>query len=171
MWVMYDYVISGGTLVDGTGAAPVTGDVAIKDGVIAEVGGAITGAAKETIDADGAIVTPGWVDLHTHYDGQVSWDTEMAPSSHNGVTTVVMGNCGVGFAPVPPGQEQALIELMEGVEDIPGSALFEGMEWGQWETFPEYMDAMDPDSTFVGNGGDHVAVFGGAMVAGLPLAL
>lgn len=140
MVTMYDYVISGGTLVDGTGAAPVTGDVAVKDGVIAEVGGSISGAAKETIDADGAIVAPGWVDLHTHYDGQVSWDTEMAPSSHNGVTTVVMGNCGVGFAPVPPGEEQALIELMEGVEDIPGSALFEGMEWGQWETFPEYMD-------------------------------
>ena len=119
---------------------PETGDIAIKDGVIAEVGGKITGRAVRTIDADGAVVTPGWVDLHTHYDGQVSWDTEMAPSSHNGVTTIVMGNCGVGFAPVHDGQEKELIELMEGVEDIPGAALHEGMEWGQWETFPEYLN-------------------------------
>lgn len=137
---MYDYVIKGGTVVDGTGAAPFTGDVAVKDGTIAEVGAAISEGAAETIDADGALVTPGWVDVHTHYDGQVSWDSEMAPSSHNGVTTVVMGNCGVGFAPVPPGQEKQLIELMEGVEDIPGSALHEGMDWGAWETFPEYLD-------------------------------
>ncbi len=137
---MYDFVIRGGLLVDGTGAAPVTGDLAIAGGRIVEVGGRIDGAARETIDADGALVAPGWVDLHTHYDGQVSWDDEIAPSSHNGVTTVVMGNCGVGFAPVPPGEEQALIELMEGVEDIPGSALYEGMEWGRWETFPEYLD-------------------------------
>jgi N-acyl-D-aspartate/D-glutamate deacylase len=137
---MYDYVIKGGTLVDGTGAAPETGDIAVQDGTIVEVGGSITGAAGETIDADGALVTPGWVDLHTHYDGQVSWDSEMAPSSHNGVTTVIMGNCGVGFAPVNPGNEKELIELMEGVEDIPGSALYEGMDWGSWETFPEYMD-------------------------------
>ena len=86
------------------------------------------------------VVTPGWVDVHTHYDGQVSWDDEMAPSSHNGVTTVVMGNCGVGFAPVAPGREMELIELMEGVEDIPGSALHEGMDWGEWQSFPEYMD-------------------------------
>ena len=119
---------------------PETGDLAIKDGVIAEVGGKITGHAARTIDADGAVVTPGWVDLHTHYDGQVSWDTEMAPSSHNGVTTIVMGNCGVGFAPVHDGHEKELIELMEGVEDIPGAALHEGMEWGQWETFPEYLN-------------------------------
>lgn len=137
---MYDYVIKGGTVVDGTGAAPATADVAVTDGKIVEVGGSISGAARETIDADGALVTPGWVDVHTHYDGQISWDSEMAPSSHNGVTTVVMGNCGVGFAPVPPGQEQELIELMEGVEDIPGSALHEGMDWGAWETFPEYLD-------------------------------
>ena len=140
---MYDHLIKGGTLVDGTGGAPVRGDVAVKDGVIVEVGEQISGRANEVIDADGAIVTPGWVDLHTHYDGQVSWDEEIAPSSHNGVTTVVMGNCGVGFAPVPPGEEQALIELMEGVEDIPGAALHEGMEWGSWETFPEYMDYLD----------------------------
>ncbi len=137
---MYDYVIAGGTLVDGTGAAPKTGDVAVKDGVIVEVGDSISGPAQETIDADGALVTPGWVDVHTHYDGQVSWDTEMAPSSHNGVTTAIMGNCGVGFAPVPPGEEMTLIELMEGVEDIPGAALHEGMEWGRWETFPQYLD-------------------------------
>jgi len=137
---MFDYLIKGGTLVDGTGTAPVTGDVAVKDGLIAEVGGSISGAAAATIDADGALVTPGWVDVHTHYDGQVSWDDELAPSSHNGVTTIVMGNCGVGFAPVAPGKEEALIELMEGVEDIPGAALHEGMEWGSWKSFPEYMD-------------------------------
>ncbi len=137
---MYDYVIKGGTIVDGTGAARRTGDVAVVDGRIAEVGGSITTAARQVIDADGAIVTPGWVDVHTHYDGQVCWDSALAPSADNGVTTVVMGNCGVGFAPVPPGREKELIELMEGVEDIPGSALYEGMEWGAWETFPEYMD-------------------------------
>ena len=137
---MFDCLIKGGTLVDGTGKEGETGDIAIADGVIVEVGGRISGSSKRTIDADGALVTPGWVDLHTHYDGQVSWDTEIAPSSHNGVTTVVMGNCGVGFAPVRKGQEKELIELMEGVEDIPGSALHEGMEWGQWETFPEYLD-------------------------------
>ena len=137
---MFDYLIKGGTLVDGTGVAPVTGDVAVKDGVIIEVGGSISGAAAETIDADGALVAPGWVDVHTHYDGQVSWDDELAPSSHNGITTIVMGNCGVGFAPVVPGQEHELIELMEGVEDIPGAALHEGMDWGAWQSFPEYMD-------------------------------
>ena len=137
---MFDCIIKGGTLIDGLGSEPQTGDVAIKDGIITEVGGKLDGLAKRVIDADGAIVTPGWVDLHTHYDGQVSWDTEMAPSSHNGVTTIVMGNCGVGFAPVHEGQEKELIELMEGVEDIPGSALHEGMEWGEWKTFPEYLD-------------------------------
>ncbi len=137
---MYDYVIKGGTIVDGTGQARCTGDVAVADGRIVEVGGSITAAARQVVDADGAIVTPGWVDVHTHYDGQVCWDSALAPSADNGVTTVVMGNCGVGFAPVPPGREQELIELMEGVEDIPGSALYEGMEWGAWETFPEYMD-------------------------------
>ena len=139
---MHDYVIKGGQLIDGSGAAPENGDVAVKDGLIVEIGGTITGAATETIDADGDIVTPGWVDVHTHYDGQVSWDSEMAPSSHNGVTTVVMGNCGVGFAPVQPGAEQTLIELMEGVEDIPGAALHEGMDWGSWQTFPDYLDYM-----------------------------
>ncbi len=137
---MHDIVIKNGTLVDGTGSPPVSGDVAVRDGRIAAVGGSINGEARRTIDADGALVTPGWVDVHTHYDGQVSWDSEMAPSSHNGVTTVVMGNCGVGFAPAAPGNEDVLIELMEGVEDIPGAALSEGMDWGAWETFPEYMD-------------------------------
>ena len=137
---MLDYVIRGGTIVDGTGTPPVTGDVGVRDGVIVSVGGSITEAANETIDADGAVVTPGWVDVHTHYDGQVSWDDVMDPSAGNGATTIVMGNCGVGFAPVRPGGEQTLIELMEGVEDIPGTALYEGMEWGQWESFPDYMD-------------------------------
>ena len=137
---MFDYVIKGGTIVDGTGADRRQGDIAVRDGVIAQVGGSITAPAKEIIDADGAIVTPGWVDVHTHYDGQVSWDDVMDPSAGNGATTVVMGNCGVGFAPVRPGGEKSLIELMEGVEDIPGTALYEGIEWGSWESFPEYMD-------------------------------
>mgnify|MGYP001364843132 CR=1 FL=1 len=137
---MFDHVIRGGTIVDGTGAAGVRGDVGVRDGRIVQVGGSITEAASNVIDADGAIVTPGWVDVHTHYDGQVSWDEEMDPSAGNGVTTVVMGNCGVGFAPVRPGEEKMLIELMEGVEDIPGTALYEGIEWGRWESFPEYLD-------------------------------
>ncbi len=137
---MYDIVIKNGTLIDGTNSAPVGGDLAIQDGKIAEVGGTITAGSRRSIDADGAIVTPGWIDVHTHYDGQVSWDSEIAPSSHNGVTTIVMGNCGVGFAPVSPGTEQTLIELMEGVEDIPGAALHEGMDWGQWESFADYLD-------------------------------
>ena len=140
---MHDYILKGGTIVDGQGGAPFTGDVAIKDGTIAAVGGAITAAARETVDADGCIVAPGWVDVHTHYDGQVAWDDTIDPSASNGVTTVVMGNCGVGFAPVPPGGEKALIELMEGVEDIPGTALYEGMPWGAWETFPQYLDFLD----------------------------
>ena len=137
---MTDYVIKGGTLVDGTGASPATGDIAVADGVITEVGGTIEPGDAQVIDADGALVTPGWVDVHTHYDGQVSWDAEMDPSASNGVSTIVMGNCGVGFAPVPAGGEKELIELMEGVEDIPGTALYEGMEWGNWETFPEFLD-------------------------------
>ena len=137
---MFDTIIRNGTIYDGLGGAPFTGDIAFKDGVIQEIGANIGGEAENEIDAEGHIVTPGWIDVHTHYDGQVSWDTEMAPSSHNGTTTVVMGNCGVGFAPVHSGEEKALIELMEGVEDIPGTALYEGIEWGKWETFPEYMD-------------------------------
>jgi N-acyl-D-amino-acid deacylase len=136
---VYDVIITGGTIVDGTGAPATTGDVAIRDGVIVEVG-AVSGSARRTIDADGALITPGWVDIHTHYDGQVSWDDTIDPSFSNGVTTAVMGNCGVGFAPVRPGSERELIELMEGVEDIPGTALYEGMEWGRWESFGEYLD-------------------------------
>ena len=136
---MYDVLIKGGRVVDGTGIAARTADVAIKDGRIAEIGD-LSGKAKQTVDADGALVTPGWVDVHTHYDGQVSWDTAMDPSFSNGVGTVVMGNCGVGFAPVRPGTEKDLIELMEGVEDIPGAALTDGIEWGRWESFTEYMD-------------------------------
>ncbi len=136
---MHDYLIRNATVVDGTGDTPYTGDVAIKDGVIAAVG-KVNEAASEVIDADGACVAPGWVDVHTHYDGQVSWDDAIEPSFSHGVTSIVMGNCGVGFAPCPPGHEQQMIELMEGVEDIPGTALHEGIEWGRWETFPEYID-------------------------------
>ncbi len=136
---MYDIVIRGGSVVDGTGSPQRGADVAIQDGLVVDVG-SVTGAARREIDADGALVTPGWVDVHTHYDGQVSWDDAIDPSFSNGVTTVVMGNCGVGFAPVAPGAEQELIELMEGVEDIPGAALAEGIEWGRWESFPEYLD-------------------------------
>ncbi|MBV9283986.1 MAG: amidohydrolase family protein, partial [Acidimicrobiia bacterium] len=112
---MHDVVIRGGTVVDGTGAPSRTADVAVDEGVITEVGRVDEGARRE-IDADGLLVTPGWVDIHTHYDGQVTWDPELTPSSWHGVTTVVMGNCGVGFAPVQPGAEAFLIELMEGVE-------------------------------------------------------
>jgi N-acyl-D-aspartate/D-glutamate deacylase len=136
---VYDYLIRNAQIVDGTGGAPFSGDIAIEDGKIAAVGDA-EGRAKETIDAHGAYATPGWVDVHTHYDGQVSWDDTLDPSFSHGVTSIVMGNCGVGFAPCPPGGEQRMIELMEGVEDIPGTALYEGIEWGRWETFPEYID-------------------------------
>ena len=138
---MYDLVIRGGTLIDGTGAARFTGDIAINDGLIAAVGD-VSGQAREEIDASSLIVTPGWVDIHTHYDGQATWDPVLAPSSWHGVTTVVMGNCGVGFAPVKPADRKFLIELMEGVEDIPGAALSEGIDW-QWESFPEYLDALE----------------------------
>ncbi|MBW2274859.1 MAG: amidohydrolase family protein [Deltaproteobacteria bacterium] len=137
----YDLLIRGGTLVDGTGSAPRKGDVAIKDGRIAAVGEVADGADR-VLDAEGLTVTPGFVDIHTHYDGQATWDPQLAPSCYHGVTTVVMGNCGVGFAPVRPGQENFLIELMEGVEDIPGTALHEGIDWA-WESFPEYLDALE----------------------------
>ena len=140
---MYDLKITGGTIVDGTGADRFQGDVAVKDGVIVAVShGPLDGEAAETIDATGMLVTPGFVDVHTHYDGQATWDPILEPSSGHGVTTIVAGNCGVGFAPVRPGAEQWLIGLMEGVEDIPGTALSEGMDW-TWETFPEYLDALD----------------------------
>ena len=136
---MFDTVIRGAQIVDGDGGAPFSGDIAIQDGLIQAVG-RVDGRGREEIQADGAVATPGWVDVHTHYDGQVSWDDTLDPSFSHGVTSVVMGNCGVGFAPAPPGGEQRLIELMEGVEDIPGTALYEGIEWGRWETFPEYLD-------------------------------
>ncbi len=138
---MHDLVLSGGTIVDGTGAPTRVADIAISNGVITEIG-KVDGNAHRRVDADGLIVAPGWVDIHTHYDGQVTWDPEVSPSSWHGATTIVMGNCGVGFAPRRPGGEQFLIELMEGVEDIPGSALNEGIDW-QWESFPEYLDTVD----------------------------
>ena len=136
-----DLVVRGGNVVDGTGGAPRTADVAVRGGVVVEVG-RVTDRARRVIDADGALVTPGFVDIHTHYDGQVTWDSHLLPSAGHGVTTVVMGNCGVGFAPVRPGDEQKLIELMEGVEDIPGAALHEGLPW-DWESFAELLDSMD----------------------------
>ena len=136
---MLDTIIKGGRIIDGLGGQPYSGDIGVKDGVIVEIGGEISSAADKLINADGAIVTPGFVDIHTHFDGQVSWDDKMDPSFSHGVTSVVMGNCGVGFAPVPPGGERDLIEVMEGVEDIPGTALYEGIPWGAWETFPEYL--------------------------------
>jgi N-acyl-D-amino-acid deacylase len=139
---VHELVIRGGTLVDGTGAPSRTADVAVDDGRITEVGQLGDATAHRVIDADGLLVTPGFVDVHTHYDGQITWDPMLTPSCWHGVTSVVMGNCGVGFAPVRPGSEDWLIQLMEGVEDIPGSALSEGMTWG-WETFPQYLDALD----------------------------
>src|SRR3954453_12970322 len=141
---MFDLKIVGGTVVDGTGADRFTGDIGVKDGKIVAVkrGGGLDGDAAETVDATGKLVTPGFVDIHTHYDGQATWDELLEPSSGHGVTTVVAGNCGVGFAPVRPGDEDWLISLMEGVEDIPGTALHEGIDWS-WETFPEYLDALD----------------------------
>jgi N-acyl-D-aspartate/D-glutamate deacylase len=137
----FDLAIVGGTLVDGTGAAPRRADVGVRDGRIVEVG-LLDGGASRTIDADGAIVTPGFVDLHCHYDGQAAWDVEMLPSAVHGVTTAVLGNCGVGFAPVRARDHARLIRLMEGVEDIPGSALAEGLDY-RWETFAEYLAALD----------------------------
>lgn len=154
----YDLIIRNGTIVDGTGAPRFAGDVAVKDGLIAAIG-TVRGDAMREIDAGGKIVAPGWVDIHTHYDGQATWDAEMAPSSWHGVTTVVMGNCGVGFAPAAPDRHEWLIRLMEGVEDIPGTALAEGMKW-DWETFPEYLDALErlPRTVDVGTHVPHGAV-------------
>ena len=137
---MYDLIVRGGLIVDGSGEAPREGDVAVTDGQIVAVG-RVEGEAREEIDAQGLAVTPGFVDIHTHYDGQVTWDAHLTPSCWHGVTTAVFGNCGVGFAPVRPNERDYLISLMEAVEDIPGSALAEGIEW-EWETFPEFMDAV-----------------------------
>lgn len=137
---MHDIVIKGGRVVDGTLAAPRTQDIAIRDGHIVEMG-RVTGPAKQTIDANGAAVTPGFIDVHTHYDGQITWDDRLEQSFPHGVTTVIAGNCGVGFAPVKPEHRQELVELMEGVEDIPGVTLTEGMSW-DWRTFSDYMDRL-----------------------------
>lgn len=137
---MHDLVIRGGTIVDGTGNEPVTGDISVKDGTIVAVGGKAGPAARE-INADGALITPGWVDIHTHYDGQATWDADLTPSCWHGVTTTVFGNCGVGFAPVKQGSEPYLINLMEGVEDIPEIVLSEGIDF-RWESFPEFMDVL-----------------------------
>jgi len=138
---MHDLVIRNGTVVDGTGAPARRADVAIDDGRVSAVG-EVADAGREEIDAAGKLVTPGFVDIHTHYDGQVVWDPEITPSSWHGVTTVVMGNCGVGFAPVKPDRHEFLISVMEGVEDIPGAALSEGVTF-EWESFPEYLDAVE----------------------------
>jgi N-acyl-D-aspartate/D-glutamate deacylase len=137
---VHDLVIRGGSVVDGTGAPARTADVAVTDGVITQVG-RVDGLTRQELDADGLVVTPGFVDVHTHYDGQATWDPHLTPSCWHGVTTAVLGNCGVGFAPVRPDRHDWLIGLMEGVEDIPGTALAEGIRW-QWESFPEYLDAL-----------------------------
>jgi N-acyl-D-aspartate/D-glutamate deacylase len=159
----YDVIIRGGTVVDGTGAAPRTADVAISDGMIAEVG-RVSGSARRTIDADGLTVTPGFVDIHTHFDGQATWDPHLTPSCWHGVTTAILGNCGIGFAPVRADRHDWLIELMEGVEDIPGSALAEGIKW-EWETFGEYLDALErmPRAVDIGTQIPHAAVRGYVM--------
>ena len=137
---MHDLIVQGGTIVDGTGRPSCSGDVAVTDGRISGVGSDL-GQARRTLKADGLVVTPGWVDVHTHYDGQASWDPLLAPSLWHGVSTVVMGNCGVGFAPVVPDRREGLMAMMESVEDIPFQALSAGIDW-QWETFPEYLDAL-----------------------------
>jgi len=137
----FDIVIRGGEIHDGSGRPAQVGDVAIRDGLIAAIGQGL-GAGREEIDARGRIVTPGFVDLHTHYDGQVTWANRLTPSSGHGVTTAVMGNCGVGFAPCKPDEHALLVEVMEGVEDIPEVVMTAGLPWN-WETFPEYLDAVD----------------------------
>lgn len=138
---MHDLLITNGTVVDGTGAERFVADIAVDGETIVAIGTDL-GPAHRTIDAAGMIVTPGWVDIHTHYDGQLTWDPDLAPSSINGVTSLVVGNCGVGFAPARPDNRQYLIELLEGVEDIPGAALAEGLQW-EWESFPEFLDALE----------------------------
>ena len=160
---MADLIIRGGTVIDGTATPGRVADVAITDGTITAVGTldepSIVGTAAREIDADGLLVTPGFVDIHTHFDGQVTWDPIVAPSSLHGVTTIAMGNCGVGFAPAAPDRHAWLISLLEGVEDIPGTALAEGLTW-DWETFPEYLDSLDakPHTVDIGAHVPHAAV-------------
>ncbi|HUB13950.1 MAG TPA: amidohydrolase family protein [Acetobacteraceae bacterium] len=137
----FDLVIRNGTVIDGTGAAPIDADVGIA-GKRIEAIGKIAGSGAEEIDARGKLVTPGFVDIHTHYDAQAIWDSHLAPSSWHGVTTAVFGNCGVGFAPCRPADREKLVELMEGVEDIPGAVMHEGLQW-EWESFPQYLDALE----------------------------
>ncbi|MES2974741.1 MAG: amidohydrolase family protein [Pseudomonadota bacterium] len=155
---MLDTAIRGAMIVDGSGGAPHAGDIGIRDGKIAQVGGK-AGAARRDINANGALATPGWVDVHTHYDGQVTWDPYLSPSTQHGVTTAVMGNCGVGFAPVKPDRREWLISVMEGVEDIPGTVLNEGIQW-DWESFPQYLDSLagKPRALDVGAQVPHSAV-------------
>ena len=137
---MHDLIIRNAKIVDGTGAPAFLGDVILDDGLIHSVTapGEAPTDARRIVEANGDLLVPGFVDIHTHYDGQVCWDKQVTPSSWHGVTTVVMGNCGVGFAPVRPGGQDELVSLMESVEDIPGTALHEGVSWN-WETFPEYL--------------------------------
>ena len=137
----FDLVIRGGTIADGTGGPLRDGDVAIRDGKIAAVG-SFSGSGRDEIDAKGRVVTPGFVDVHTHYDGQAIWAEELAPSSSHGVTTAVMGNCGVGFAPMKAHQRDTVIAMMEGVEDIPSPVMAAGIPWN-WESFPDYLDALE----------------------------
>ena len=139
---MRDLLIRNGRIVDGTGVAAYEADLAVDGGRISAIERTLNEKARRVIDAKGAIVTPGFVDIHTHYDGQATWDDRLEPSASHGVTTVIAGNCGVGFAPVRPGGQAELVELMEGVEDIPGIALYEGIKWN-WETFPQYLDLLD----------------------------
>ena len=154
---MDDLIIKNARIVDGTGADAFTGDIAVNDGKITEVG-PIDRDATQVIDAQGLLVTPGFVDIHTHFDGQVCWDKQVTPTCWHGVTTVVMGNCGVGFAPVRPGHEKELVELMESVEDIPGTALYDGIPWG-WESFAAYLDTIDTPYTIdIGTQVPHVAL-------------
>src|SRR3984957_3705734 len=153
-----DLVIRNGTLADGTGGPMRRADVAVEGARITQVGDDI-GPGRRELDADGLLVTPGFIDPHTHYDGQATWDPLLAPSAHHGVTTVAMGNCGVGFAPVAPDRHDWLIAMMEGVEDIPGTALHEGLRW-DWESFPEYLDALErqPRTIDVGTHLPHAAL-------------
>ena len=159
----YDLIIRGGTVVDGTGAPARTADVAVTDGVVAEVG-RINATARRVVDADGLTVTPGFVDVHTHFDGQATWDPHLTPSCWHGVTTAIMGNCGIGFAPVRADRHDWLVDLMEGVEDIPGSALSEGITW-EWESFGDYLDALErmPRAVDIGAQIPHAAVRGFVM--------